>query len=429
MRIVLLWLSLLWLGPAYAYGTITGTSTPTTHYGVCKSGGSTDAYAPMCATAGASTANWLSAADACAAAVSAYNAGEAIASWTTTSVCSGPITNKTNGSSLGTRTLTVYTATKPVTSCPSGSTASGSTCVCAAGTKPGSATTCVPYTCAPGPDQMSIQPSDLYVGTSTAAVSVCGSNPSGDQCLWNSSVSYCKGSSCYAGGWTASSKPCNAGPADATVLQTLQQPKTCPAGQVVIGQVNGVDTCGKPSSTVEQGKSTTTNPDGSKSTTSTETRCDGVQCTTTETTVTTPAGGGATSTTTKETTKPDPDAAVTPADPASSPGLCDDPANCTATAPPTSADLRTAGTRTVGDALQGIQSTLLATPVGGVVGSFFALSLGGQTCPVFTSQALPIIGTLTFDLHCAPFVSAALAMLGYCMVAIAAFRGFRIAFE
>jgi len=83
-------------------------------------------------------------------------------------------------------------------------------------------------------------------------------------------------------------------------------PTPCKPG-TFSGTVNGVSVCvpptgDKPVSTNDETK--TTNPDGSTTTKTKETSCDGANCTTTTTTTTVPAGGGAGQTSTEKQEKP-----------------------------------------------------------------------------------------------------------------------------
>lgn len=213
---------------------------------------------------------------------------------------------KSDGALIGTAGASAQAQTGPV-SCPAGSSGTPPSCTCSVGYAPSpDGGSCLPYSCAAG---LTFAYADIPT-TSLGSVTTCQGG-----CEVSSSVSYCHSSGrCQTGGWSYSGATCSTPNGTATDPMPPAVAVTCPQGQMVIGQVNGQDVCGRPSQASGTTRTTSTAADGSTSTSTTTTTCDGTNCSSTTTTSTTGAGGsgGGTSTTTttgpQTPTVPDPSA-------------------------------------------------------------------------------------------------------------------------
>lgn len=83
------------------------------------------------------------------------------------------------------------------------------------------------------------------------------------------------------------------------------------------------------------------------------------------------------------------------------------------------------------DTLSGVlataQSTVLGSPAGSAMASFFSVS-GGGSCPTW-SASVPMLGTLTIDQLCSSWAGTALLLLRSALLLAASFFAFRVAFE
>lgn len=239
-------------------------------------------------------------------------------------------------------------------------------------------------------------------------------------------------------------------------------PDSCGPGQIM-GTVNGKPRCattgpaGTPT-TAPNGSPTTSGPPGTAPTspttttgsTSTSSNSDG-STTTTTTNTTNYSGGGSTTTTTVTNNYPDghstSSTTTTGAGPGSSPGSSagvtpgddGDPSEadpCTSNSagegcggnPTAPGSIRTAGTRTVADALSDARNAFMASGLGLAVGNFFTVTVGGQ-CPSW-AWAIPWINAnVQFDVFCASFAVAALAVMKAVLMCVAAWFAFRTAME
>jgi hypothetical protein len=90
--------------------------------------------------------------------------------------------------------------------------------------------------------------------------------------------------------------------------------------------------------------------------------------------------------------------------------------------------IRTAGTRTVADALGDARNALMASGIGQAIGGFFTLTVAGS-CPTWVWSIPFIKADVPFDVFCAPFTIAALAVMKAVVLCVGAWFAFRVAME
>lgn len=434
---------------AQAYGQLTGLpTTPVTKWRHCQLSNGTCKYDQGYIFSSPSAA--------CTGYQSAWNAanpvGYATCTLTSPTSCSCALKRKDNNASLGTQGVNIQSTVVQESVTPAGATCSGGTCTCGTGMKPTpTGDGCQPYTCSTGP-ALNGDGEDLYgdyvsPGLSSS-VSVCGVNAAGDHCIANAAVVLRPGTSkSSAGGWNFNGSTCTQTASDQAVLAQLSEPKTCPPGQVVIGDVNGTPVCGTSPSQVSTTVSTTRQPDGTVTQTTEQTECGSSSCVTKTTTTITPADGSASSTTSTTTTGPkddigrrptttytvpDTDAPTDPDGAASAPpAICElDPSapECGGTLAPID-PLRVQGERTIGDAMSDLSTRLRTTPIGGLVSDFFDLDASVVQCPVFEAQIPYLDYHMVIDQYCTDFASNALSLLRSTFLLVCTFFAFRVAFQ
>lgn len=291
-----------------------------------------------------------------------------------------------------------------------------------------------------------------------------GTSPAGSALVGGVKHWYAQGSYSTTGN-TCTVGSSNAGPDVSTVAEASLPASTCGAGQV-LGTVNGVPTCaaggagtGQPSTptdatvTATQTSSVTnadgsvtktvvttiTYPDGSKetSTTTTTTNTDGSQSSTT--TQTGCAGGGGNGTggcpgsTSSGGSSGSGSGSGSGTGTGTDPSQTDQPctANPSAAGCGGTAAAVTSGYAAKSDTMAGVlgaaRDTVLASPAGSAMASFFTVS-GGGGCPTW-SASVPMLGTLTINQLCSEWAGTALLGLRTALLLVASFFAFRVAFE
>jgi hypothetical protein len=344
--------------------------------------------------------------------------------------------------------------------CPSGSTLTGSTCTCAAGSAPNSAGTACVGSCTSGQTMSS----GYYdVGTDpgrSPVILACnngceavfdGISPSGSALVGGVAHYFARGSyivtgnSCTSGavggggdpGTAAENRPPDTCPAG-SVPGTIQGPSDAAPRRVCVpyapagassptGAASGPDAgrAPPPTSTTGSSTSTVTNPDGSTTTTTTTTttRADGSTSTTRSDRTTRPDGSSTTSTTTTG-------AEATPRRDETPPSRCElNPSDtgCGGAAA-TVTDLRTKGTRTVGDVLTANKAAFMATGVGAATSTFFTVS-GAGTCPTWVWNIAYFNRSFNMDVFCTPWATSALGLARAVLLVCFAWFAFRIALD
>lgn len=348
--------------------------------------------------------------------------------------------------------------TGPAT-CPSGSTLTGSTCTCGAGLRPNSAATACEASCTAG---QTMSAGYFDVGTDpgrSPVILACNSgceavfdgiSPSGSALIGGVRRYFARGE--YIATGNACTSGAVGGGGDPGTGTENRPPDTCPSGSVPgtiqgpsdaaprrvcvpyapagasspTGAASGADAgrAPPPVSTTGSTSSTVTNPDGSTTTTTTTTAVAPNGSTTVTRTDHTVHPDGSTSTSTTTTGDPD---ARDPDDPAS---RCEENPSDTGCggSPASVTDLRTKGTRTVGDVLSANKAAFLATGVGTATSSFFNVS-GSGSCPAWVWNLEYFHTSVNVDVFCSSWATSALAVMRAVLLVVFAWYAFRIALD
>lgn len=277
-----------------------------------------------------------------------------------------------------------------------------------------------------------------------------GSSPAGNALVGGVKHYFASGSYVSTGNGC---DPSNQGPDPGAGGPSLP-PDACAPGQVM-GTVNGKKVCaagGPASAPTSTPPTVPKDPSTSKTDTTTTTNPDGSQTTTT-TTTTTSSGGGSSTTTTSTTTKPDGSSTSTstttgsgpvykPPGSGSSTGTGTETGNdsektpCELNSsdtgcggnPAALGSIRTAGTRTVGDAIGDARNAFMASALGSAVGGFFNVN-GAAACPAWLWDIPYLDAHVNFNFFCLEFATTAFALMKAVVLVVASFFAFRIAVE
>lgn len=370
--------------------------------------------------------------------------------FTRNSVCTYTANNPSDirGTSCGTTvTSPTFIAYVPLgIGCPANATQVGSACECSATTTPSadgkSCTAPCEENAANKTGYFDIGPNAGATPKLTGCSNGCkvyfdGTSPAGSAMVNGVKHWYAKGGY-YNGGakcTPSESEAKEVGPASAT-----KPVDGCAEGQGS-ATMNGKTVCvdqntdkpteeSKDKDTTKTEKTEATNPDGSKTTTETTTRttADGQKEVTVTRTTTRPDGSV---TVEKETTdpigdgngegddNPDEEKGECEKNPSAS-GCGGEPANI--------GDIYSAKDKTFSSVFASARDSLMSSPVGTAVGSFFVISNSGA-CPTW-SGTIPFLQTeITMDQACAPWAQNAFFVLRAALFVCAAFFAFRVAIE
>jgi len=284
-----------------------------------------------------------------------------------------------------------------------------------------------------------------------------GTSPAGSAMVNGVKHYYAKGSYITTGNQcTSSGGGADNTPSPPVTPPDTPPPDTCPAGYDK-GVVNGKTYCAPrtntpPASAPGGGDAgQTPNPTGDLPGVTNTTKAPPVtnpdgSTTTTTTTTTRNSDGSTSTTTTRDTTWPNGsstrDVIVTGTD-RNGDGKVDDPADTEKAkceknpsdagcggAPATITDLRTKGTKTVGDVLGSAKDAFLASPIGAATAGFWTVS-GGGSCPTW-NLSFTLFGRSmggTFDQFCSTWATNALLVLKTCILIVFAWFACRIALD